>query len=163
MKRALALTVALATTLAACGGDDNSSADRPSADTVAARTIEVSMTDMAFAPASIDVTSGESVRFVFRNDGAVRHEAVVGNLAEQEAHHADMAAADGDHAGMDMGTADTGTADHGDEMDGLHGVIVEPGETVEMTHTFDTAGPTMIGCHEPGHWEAGMRLDIEVA
>ena len=162
MKRALALTVALATTLAACGGDDDTTSADTSADTVAARTVEVSMTDMAFAPAQLDVTSGETVRFVFRNDGAVRHEAVVGNLAEQEAHHADMAAGDGDHAGMDMGTMDAGSAAHTDEMDELHGVIVEPGETVEMTHTFDAAGPTMIGCHEPGHWEAGMRLDVAV-
>jgi uncharacterized cupredoxin-like copper-binding protein len=164
MNRAFALTVALATTtLAACGGDDDGGSAADTADTAPARTVEISMTDMAYAPASIDVTSGETVRFVFRNDGAVRHEAVVGNLAEQEAHHADMAAAGGDHDGMDMGTMDMGTAEHSAEMDEMHGVIVEPGETVEMTHTFDTAGPTMIGCHEPGHWEAGMRLDVDVA
>jgi uncharacterized cupredoxin-like copper-binding protein len=154
MKRALVLSVALATTLVACGGDDDNSS--AGADTV--RTIEVAMTDMAYAPNQIDVASGESVRFVFRNDGAVRHEAVVGTMAEQEAHHAEMAGADGDHAGTDMGSTP-----HGEDMSELHGVIVEPGETVEMTHTFDSAGPTMVGCHEPGHWEAGMRLDVDVA
>jgi uncharacterized cupredoxin-like copper-binding protein len=158
MKRALVLSVALVTTLVACGGDDDSSAG---ADTL--RTIEVAMTDMAYAPNRIDVESGESVRFVFRNDGAVRHEAVVGTLAEQEAHNSDMAAGDGDHTGMDMGSAPHGEGTPEPQTSEIHGVTVEPGETVEMTHTFDSAGPTMIGCHEPGHWEAGMRLDVDVA
>ena len=61
---------------------------------------------------------------------------------------------DGDHAGMGMGSMPH------DEMTDLHSIVLEPGETAEITHTFD--GATIIGCHEPGHWEAGMRLDIDV-
>ena len=91
---------------------------------------------------------------MFRNDGTVRHEAVFGDLAEQEAHHAEMAEMGGSHDGMDMGSAPH-------EMTELHSVIAEPGDTLEMVHTFEAAS-TMIGCHEPGHWEAGMKLDIDV-
>ncbi len=150
MKRALVLTVALATTLVACG-------DTPTPpDQARTRNVEVSMTDMAFSPAELDVTAGETVRFVFRNDGAVSHEAVFGNVDEQQAHHDDMAPMGAGHDAMDMGSMP-----HSDDMAELHAVEVEPGETVEMMHTFGT-GPTVIGCHEPGHWEAGMRLDVDV-
>ena len=114
------------------------------------------MTDMAY-PADLDVAVGETVRFVLRNDGAVRHEAVFGNQAEQEAHHTEMAEMGGSHDSMDMGSMPDDA-----EMTELHSVVDEPGETVEMTHVFETSGPTMIGCHEPGHWEAGMKMAIDV-
>ncbi|HSK97563.1 MAG TPA: plastocyanin/azurin family copper-binding protein [Euzebyales bacterium] len=40
---------------------------------------------------------------------------------------------------------------------------VPSGETVELTWTFDgeTEG-LLYGCHEPGHYEAGMVGDIVV-
>lgn len=154
MQRAFALIVASVVTLAACGGDGGS--DPAGGSSGEPRTVEVSMTDMAYTPASLDVAAGETVRFVFRNDGAVRHEAVFGNQAQQEAHHEEMAEMGGSHDGMDMGSMPH------DEMTELHSVIVEPGETVELTHTFETSGPMMIGCHEPGHWEAGMKMTIDV-
>lgn len=162
MKRALALTVAAIATLAACGSDGTTTSNDdpapPTGDSPApSRTIEVSMTDMAFAPAAVDAAAGETVMFVFRNDGAVRHEAVFGDLAAQEEHHAEMASAtSADHDGMDMDT------DAHDSMTDLHSVIVEPGDSVEVVHTFgDTA--TMVGCHEPGHWEAGMKMTLDVS
>lgn len=156
MQRALALVLASAVTLAACGGDDGSEPVGGSADTP--RTIEITMTDMAFTPSELDVTVGETVNFVFRNDGAVRHEAVFGTLAEQEVHHTEMAEMGGAHDGMEGGTMP-----HDEEMTELHSVVVEPGDTIELTHIFDTAGQLMVGCHEPGHWEAGMKMDIDVA
>ncbi len=155
MKRALALIVASTVALAACGSD--ASRDPAGDSSGEPRTIEVSMTDMAYTPADVDATVGETVRFVFRNDGAVRHEAVFGNQAEQEAHHAEMAEMGGTHDGMG-----TGSMPHDGEMTELHSVVVEPGKTVEMMHTFESPGATMIGCHEPGHWEAGMKMTINV-
>lgn len=158
MQRALALFLASAVTLAACGSDGGSDAVGGSTD--APRTIEVTMTDMAFTPSELDVAAGETVTFVFRNDGAVRHEAVIGTLAEQEAHHTEMAemAEMGDaHEGMEGGTMP-----HDEEMTEMHSVVVEPGDILEMTHTFESDSPLMIGCHEPGHWEAGMKMDIDV-
>jgi uncharacterized cupredoxin-like copper-binding protein len=156
MQRTFALFIASAVTLVACGSDGGNDPVGGSAD--APRTIEVTMTDMAFTPSDLDVTSGETVTFVFRNDGAVRHEAVFGTTAEQEAHHTEMAEMGGAHDGMEGGTMP-----HDGEMTELHAAVVEPGETIEMTHTFEAAGPTMVGCHEPGHWEAGMKMDIGVA
>jgi uncharacterized cupredoxin-like copper-binding protein len=41
-------------------------------------------------------------------------------------------------------------------------VTLEPGETAEVIATFDEAGDLMIGCHVPGHWEAGMRGTVVV-
>jgi uncharacterized cupredoxin-like copper-binding protein len=155
MQRTLALVLASAVTLAACGSDGDSDAVVGSADEP--RTIEVTMTDIAFTPTELDVASGETVTFVFRNDGAVRHEAVFGTSAEQEAHHAEMAEMGGAHDGMEEETMS-----HDGEMTELHAAVVAPGESVELTHTFEAAGPTMVGCHEPGHWEAGMKIDIDV-
>jgi uncharacterized cupredoxin-like copper-binding protein len=44
-----------------------------------------------------------------------------------------------------------------DEGDGI------TGESGELTHTFDEAGTIEIGCHQPGHYDAGMRVNITVA
>ncbi len=155
MQRALALFLASTVTLAACGSDGGG--DPVGGSTDSPRTIEVTMTDMAFTPSELDVNAGETVTFVFRNDGAVRHEAVIGTLAEQEAHHTEMAEMGGAHEGMEGGTMP-----HDEEMTDMHSVVVEPGDTLEMTHTFEATGPLMVGCHEPGHWEAGMKMDIDV-
>ena len=62
----------------------------------------------------------------------------------------------GDHADGD------GDDGHGDAAAPL---VLEPGETGEVTMTFDDPdmSSTIIGCHVPGHWEAGMRVDVAVA
>ncbi len=160
MKRAIMLIVALGATATACGADSTAN-DEPNPGANEPRSIEVAMTDMAYTPTSINVSAGETVIFTFRNDGAVRHEAVVGDLPQQEAHHAEMAALDGSH---DADSMDEDSMSHdGEAMTELHSIMVEPGETIDMTHTFESAGATMIGCHEPGHWEAGMKMDLTVA
>jgi uncharacterized cupredoxin-like copper-binding protein len=53
------------------------------------------------------------------------------------------------------------------EMGGMthdepEGIAVAPGETKELTFTFDAAGPFLAGCHVPGHYGAGMKADITV-
>lgn len=55
--------------------------------------VEVEMTDMAFAPASVDVKADETVRLRFHNSGLAVHEAVIGDLAFQEEHAVEMAGA----------------------------------------------------------------------
>ena len=42
-------------------------------------------------------------------------------------------------------------------------MVVEPGKSGDLVVTFDEAGQTVIGCHEPGHWDAGMRVDVTIA
>lgn len=149
MKHCFTIGVVATLTLAACGAD-GASTSTPDDET---RTVDVVMTDNAFEPSRLEVTAGETVRFVFRNDGTQRHEAVFGTEAEQLEHHTEMQAEGHDTHG-------TSEPDHGD--DPAHTVVVEPGASGEITHTFEASGVTVIGCHEPGHWEAGMRLDVAV-
>ncbi len=108
------------------------------------------MADIKFDPSEIEVSAGETVRFVFNNEDAIPHEAVVGDEAIQQEHEDEMAEM-GDMA-MD--------ADGEDEPPK---VAVESGATAELVVTFDEAGETVIGCHEPGHWDAGMRVDVTIA
>ena len=41
-------------------------------------------------------------------------------------------------------------------------VTIEPGETVSVLARVDEPGETLIGCHQPGHWPAGMKGVITV-
>ena len=56
----------------------------------------------------------------------------------------------------------------GSEHGGGHGggdeeaLTVDPGETGELTHTFEESGSIEIGCHQPGHYNAGMKITVEV-
>ena len=50
---------------------------------------------------------------------------------------------------------------HGDEESDA--VTVEPGDGGELIHTFDDAGTVEIGCHQPGHYDAGMKIAVDVA
>ena len=146
--RTLMVAVAgVALLAAACGDDDTTTGDANDA----YRTVEVTMVDIAFEPDSIEVAAGESVRFVFTNDGELTHDAFVGDSAAQADHEQQMRDAEDDN-GMDH--------DGGDADDGA--VTVEPGDTAELTYTFDEAGTIEIGCHQPDHYDAGMKIDVEV-
>lgn len=148
-RRAVIITT-LALALAA-GCSSHGASVTPPAD----RTIDVTMTDNAFAPTDLQVAAGETITFRFRNDGVARHEAVIGDQAAQDIHHEEMAA----------GTRSTDEDDgHGDDgHGGSNATTVEPGQTGEITMTFDDAGTVIVGCHEPGHWESGMRADVIVS
>jgi uncharacterized cupredoxin-like copper-binding protein len=146
MRRLLALTLiaTLAVTGVACGDDDEgSNAAGPE------ETIEVGMVDNAYEPAEVEATAGEEVTFVFDNGGAAVHEAYVGDEAAQEEHAMAMAA-----------------AEEGDEHGGGHGdaevLEVEPGDDGRLTYTFEEPGEYLIGCHQPGHYEDGMKLQVTV-
>jgi uncharacterized cupredoxin-like copper-binding protein len=112
----------------------------------ATRTVNVQMSDLAFTPGNIEVRAGETVKFVFTNKGLVDHDAFIGDTAAQSTH------------GMNMGA--TGTAGHDMANDG--GITVKPGKAGEVTMTFNKSGGLEIGCHEPGHYEAGMKAMVTV-
>ncbi len=142
-QRLLGLIAALVLALAAagCGGSDH---DSHGAAGEVTRTIEVVMKEFAYEPASVDVKAGETVKFVFRNEGRIVHESFIGDEAAQLAHEQEM---------------QEGQKDHGD-----HAIKVLPGETGTLTHTFEKAGETLIiGCHEVGHWPAGMKMTVTVS
>ena len=110
-------------------------------------------TGLAFAPLfeqagvagadTIAVAAGETVTFSFTNDGSVVHDAFVGDRHAQADHEEDMA----------------GGGHHGDDGDA---VTVDPGDTETLTHTFDEPGLVEIGCHQPGHYASGMKVDVTV-
>ncbi|MBA2281894.1 MAG: cupredoxin domain-containing protein [Acidimicrobiia bacterium] len=140
---ALAAVALFAIGGAACGSDDDATAGNGDV-----RTVEIDMADNVFEPDSVDVNRGETVRFVFTNTGEVAHDAFVGDTAAQDGHEMDMREAEGDEHGS--GHGDSGA------------VTVEPGDTAELTHTFDESGSLEIGCHQPGHYDGGMKLAIDV-
>jgi uncharacterized cupredoxin-like copper-binding protein len=135
--------------LAACGADRSAGTTVAGADD-GATVVEVTMTDMAFTPTVVNVKAGEKVRFRFRNDGDAIHEAVIGDLAFQQDHAAEMAA-----MGPSADTMASTAIEHAP-------LIVQPGETGELTYTATTVGDLVIGCHQPGHWEAGMKATLAV-
>lgn len=142
-------------TAVGCGGDDDAPAAASSSSTapveeVAVRTVEIEMTDqLVYNPNSLKVAGGETVRFVFKNTGKLVHDALIGDAQAQQEHEVGTAAGDGhdDH--------------HGGEKPPY--VSVAPGATEELIHTFAHPGEVLIGCHQTGHWTAGMKLSVNVA
>lgn len=134
------------------GGCGTDSGTAPSG-RAASRTIDITMADNAFQPTTLQVAKGETVLLRFRNTGAVRHEAILGDDTAQMRHHDEMTAST---AEMGHGNPGHGAAGSPDAM------VVEPGRTGEMAHTFAGPGTVFIGCHEPGHWEAGMKATVTV-
>jgi uncharacterized cupredoxin-like copper-binding protein len=107
--------------------------------------IEVKLTDqLKIEPASIDVPVGVPVTFVVTNTGALGHEFFLGDAAAQEEH----------------GKALTGSTTP--PPDSANGIGLEPGQTKELTHTFQSAGSSLAGCHVAGHYLAGMKATITI-
>jgi plastocyanin len=105
--------------LAACGGgDDDDSADAGLSGSEV-RTINIEMRDNVFSPGQVDVEADETVRLVFRNEGAVTHDAFIGDEAAQEAHEMEMRDAEesGDTDGTDTGDDASHDMDMGEEAD----------------------------------------------
>lgn len=115
----------------------------PGAPTVGTKTeprlVHLDMTDaLAFMPGDVPVAKGETIRFILTNSGTVVHEFQVGP--------ADKVAAD--------------------EVDGT--IVAEKdkldaGSTNAVDYTFSGTTPYAYACHEPAHYEAGMKGTITVA
>ncbi len=139
-RRVLGLVTAVVL-VGGCGGGGHGS--HSSAD----RVVNVTMRDIAFDPAAVEVKAGETVRFVFHNEGQIRHDAFIGDQAAQDEHEREMR--EGGSGGMD--------GHHGDDA-----ITVDPGKTGSLTHTFKAGEVLVIGCHEVGHYAAGMKLAVTV-
>lgn len=114
------------------------------------RTVKVKMVDIAFEPTTIEAAVGERITFVFTNRGEAVHDAFIGNAKAQAKHEREMRKAeDSEHGG------------HGDET--RNAVTVKPGKRAKLTHTFKKPGTLEIGCHQPDHYTAGMRVVVTVA
>jgi len=103
------------------------------------RTVRVTMSDsMRFTPDSIAVRRGETVRLVFRNDGKLLHEFVLGTKQELDEHAALM--------------LKFPNMVH-DEPYMAH---VPPGKTGQIVWSFNRAGDFDFACLIAGHYQAGM-------
>jgi uncharacterized cupredoxin-like copper-binding protein len=112
---------------------------RPAKASKADRTIEVTAYDsFKFKPDEIHVNKGETITFVVANVGITVHEFTLGDEDFQAAHEQEMA----DEQEMRM---DTETS-----------ISIDSGEIEKLTWSFTQAGEVLYGCHEPGHYEAGM-------
>jgi uncharacterized cupredoxin-like copper-binding protein len=115
------------------------------------REIDLTMTDeMTFAPATIEVRRGETVLFRIRNSSNEAHEAYIGSEEEQTLHATRHSAV----------ASEEQTAIPHINQPAVH---VPPLGTGEFLYRFDERVELVIGCHYPGHYEAGMRAVIEVS
>ena len=142
----VAAAVMLAGAGAGCGGSDHDSMSHgSSAGSGSIRTVDVTMRDVMFDPPALTVKDGETVTVVFHNAGKIRHDAFLGDEAAQAEHEKEMMSSTsmGGHMGDDA-------------------ISVQPGNAGSLTHTFKMGDTLVIGCHEPGHYAAGMKLAIVV-
>ncbi|MEO7380259.1 MAG: cupredoxin family protein [Paracoccaceae bacterium] len=110
------------------------------------RSVEIAMDDsMRFNPSSIDVKKGETIRFVLKNGGKLKHEMVLGTIEELKKHAALMLKF------PEMEHADPNQAS------------VEPGKTGELIWQFTKSGNFDFACLQAGHYEAGMKGQVIVA
>lgn len=118
---------------------------RPAKAVQATRTIELTMDDsMRFSRPELTIRLGETVRFIVRNDGRLKHEMVLGTPLEIKEHAKLMAR----FPGM--------------EHDDPNAVTIDPGTPGELTWTFNRTGTFTYACLVAGHFEAGMHGRIVV-
>ena len=143
---AVALFLASGSIFADAGhGGSKSSFGSPGVESAVTKVVKVEANDhMRFVFDRTDISRGDVVKFVVRNTGKVRHEFSIGDAASQRAHAAMMRKM-------------PGMVHHDPNM-----LTLEPGETKTLIWRFDRplAGKIVFACHEPGHNEAGMNLQL---
>lgn len=150
---ALMLTLAVASAVTSAVASPGHTGGHPAASPMGSsgdpnkvtRTIEVTMNDqMRFVPNTVQVRAGETVRFVVRNVGQIKHEMMLGTQQELVEHAKVMQ----QNPGM--------------EHDDGNSVTVQPGGSKDLIWQFGRAGNYKIGCLVPGHFEAGMVGNVTV-
>ena len=142
---ALIASMALATGTAQASPGHAAALGKPGDPARVDRTIEIATSDdMRFSPSEIRVKRGQTIRFKVVNGGQMKHEMVLGTLAELKAHAALM------RKFPEM------------EHDDPNAVTVEPGKAGELVWLFTRTGNFDFACLVPGHFEAGMRGRIRV-
>ena len=122
----------------------SSLAGMPGEELKADRSIEVDASDdMRFIHSPLKIKTGETIKFVISNKGAINHEFSIGTKSEHM-----------QHGKMMMNMPDM---HHGP---GGNAVTVLPGETATLTWTFKRAVEVEAACNIPGHYQAGMHSSI---
>ena len=126
-------------------GDDDTAIGKPGVTARVNRTITIEMSDsMRYTPADVQVKQGETIRFVVKNVGKVKHELSLGTQKELMEHLEQM------KKFPDM------------EHDEPNKVTLAPGKQGEIIWQFTKAGPVNFACLMPGHYEAGMKGVVQV-
>jgi len=113
----------------------------------ASRVIEITANDdFTFSPPSVGVEEGETVTFRVTNAGVIPHDFTLGDSDMQDEHEAEMAEMSGDMAMHDEPNA----------------FVLAPGETKDMTWHMTESGQILFGCHQSGHYAAGMKGTITI-
>jgi uncharacterized cupredoxin-like copper-binding protein len=108
------------------------------------RTMQVEGQEMKFTPATLTIRRGDTVRFVFKNTGQLKHEIMIGTQKELNDHAALMEK----HPDM--------------EHDDANGTQAEAGKSGEFVWKFTKTGQFHFGCLLPGHYQQGMKGTIVV-
>lgn len=108
-------------------------------------TIAIEMRDtLRYTPDKITVKRGQAVKFLVSNSGQLKHELVLGSMAELKEHNALMQK----FPGM--------------EHDEPSMLSLAPGQKGEINWRFTQPGKFYYGCLVPGHFEGGMIGEITV-
>jgi uncharacterized cupredoxin-like copper-binding protein len=128
------------------GGHGEAAIGKPGVAAKVTRTITVDMTDdMRFHSSNIAVKQGETIRFVAKNAGKVKHEMVLGTEKDLRDHYEVMKKnPEMEHADANM-------------------VTVAPGKSGEIIWQFTKTGKVDFACLQPGHFDAGMKGLVNVA
>jgi uncharacterized cupredoxin-like copper-binding protein len=103
------------------------------------RLVHVDMTDaLKFSPSQVAIAPGEALRFILTNGGTVTHE-------------------------FQVGPADKVAADDVDGVLNIEKDELTAGSTAAVDYTFTASGPFAFACHEPAHYEAGMKGTIDLS
>ena len=145
----IAVVVELAASSATAHGDehhhDHAAFGQPGDPAKVSRSVAIDMNDtMRYNPARISVKRGETIRFVVKNSGQIKHEVVLGTVKELREHAALM------RKFPEMEHADPNQ------------LAVDSGKTGELVWQFTKSGTFDFGCLQPGHYEAGMHGRIAV-
>jgi uncharacterized cupredoxin-like copper-binding protein len=137
----------------------------PGKATAKTRTVQITLGDNYYEPASLTVKAGETVRFVLKNTGQLLHEFNIGTAA-MHAEHQEQMAMMMDHGMLtptginqtmtNMDHANMPGMDHSMKHDDPNSVLVEPGKTKELVWKFSRTADLEFACNMPGHYQAGM-------
>ena len=130
------------------------------------RIIEIKMYDNYYIPTEIKIKKNETIKFVVKNFGDLVHEF---NIATKEMHikHQPEMIKMMEH-GILLGNKidqekmkEMAKKDHSMAHSHSNSVLLEPNKIGEIIWKFNTDTKLEVACNVPGHYEAGMVLDIK--
>jgi uncharacterized cupredoxin-like copper-binding protein len=103
----------------------------------AGQTVKVALGDFSVSSSAMTFKVGQTYTFVANNTGKATHELVIERSTD-----------------VDKPLEENGSTAEAED--------VAPGETKTLTSTFTQPGQYQLACHQPGHFEAGMKTEIAV-